>query len=81
MVAEEGPNLDAIGVRPCGVSQTMVVRLFGPPFVSQGFGGFMRLKDKNILVTGGASGIGLATVERCLQAGARVVLTNSSLTR
>lgn len=36
----------------------------------------MRLKDKNILVTGGASGIGLATVERCLQAGARVVLTD-----
>ncbi len=36
----------------------------------------MRLKDKNILVTGGASGIGLATVERCLQEGAQVVLTD-----
>jgi NAD(P)-dependent dehydrogenase (short-subunit alcohol dehydrogenase family) len=36
----------------------------------------MRLKGKNILVTGGAIGIGPATVERCLQAGARVVLTD-----
>ena len=36
----------------------------------------MRLKDKTILVTGGASGIGLATVERCLQEGAQVVLTD-----
>ncbi len=36
----------------------------------------MRLKDKNILITGGASGIGLATVERCLQEGANVVMTD-----
>lgn len=36
----------------------------------------MRLKDKHILITGGASGIGLATAERCLQEGARVVLTD-----
>lgn len=36
----------------------------------------MRLKDKNVLITGGASGIGLAAVERCLQEGARVVLTD-----
>ena len=30
----------------------------------------MRLNAKRILVTGGASGLGLATVERCLQEGA-----------
>lgn len=36
----------------------------------------MRLNQKNIIVTGGASGIGLATVERCLQEGANVVLTD-----
>nr|WP_257305220.1 SDR family NAD(P)-dependent oxidoreductase [Geothrix sp. SG10] len=36
----------------------------------------MRLKGKTILVTGGASGIGLATVERCLQEGAQVVLAD-----
>lgn len=36
----------------------------------------MRLKDKNILITGGASGIGLATVERCLQEGAQVVMAD-----
>lgn len=30
----------------------------------------MRLKNKNITITGGASGTGLATVERCLQDGA-----------
>lgn len=34
----------------------------------------MRLQDKNILITGGASGIGLATAERCLREGAHVVL-------
>jgi NAD(P)-dependent dehydrogenase (short-subunit alcohol dehydrogenase family) len=34
----------------------------------------MRLEGKAILVTGGASGIGLATVERCLQEGASAVL-------
>ncbi|QCB44577.1 SDR family NAD(P)-dependent oxidoreductase [Hydrogenophaga sp. PAMC20947] len=36
----------------------------------------MRLKGKNILITGGASGIGLASVERCLQEGSQVVLTD-----
>jgi NAD(P)-dependent dehydrogenase (short-subunit alcohol dehydrogenase family) len=36
----------------------------------------MRLQDKVILVTGGASGIGLASVERCLAEGARVVLAD-----
>jgi NAD(P)-dependent dehydrogenase (short-subunit alcohol dehydrogenase family) len=36
----------------------------------------MRLQGKSILVTGGASGIGLATVERCLQEGANVVMAD-----
>jgi NAD(P)-dependent dehydrogenase (short-subunit alcohol dehydrogenase family) len=36
----------------------------------------MRLKDKVVLVTGGASGIGLASVERCLAEGARVALAD-----
>lgn len=36
----------------------------------------MRLQGKNILVTGGASGIGLATVDRCLQEGANVVIAD-----
>jgi NAD(P)-dependent dehydrogenase (short-subunit alcohol dehydrogenase family) len=36
----------------------------------------MRLKDKNIIITGGASGIGLATAERCLQEGANVVMAD-----
>jgi len=36
----------------------------------------MRLKDKNIIITGGASGIGLATAERCLQEGANVVIAD-----
>ena len=36
----------------------------------------MRLKDKNMIVTGGASGIGLATVERCLKEGANLVLSD-----
>jgi NAD(P)-dependent dehydrogenase (short-subunit alcohol dehydrogenase family) len=36
----------------------------------------MRLKDKNILITGAASGIGLATAERCLQEGGNVVLAD-----
>ncbi|MDE2385508.1 MAG: SDR family oxidoreductase [Alphaproteobacteria bacterium] len=36
----------------------------------------MRLKNKNIVVTGGASGIGVATVERCLAEGANVVIAD-----
>jgi NAD(P)-dependent dehydrogenase (short-subunit alcohol dehydrogenase family) len=36
----------------------------------------MRLKDKNMIVTGGASGIGLATVQRCLREGANVVMAD-----
>ena len=36
----------------------------------------MRLDKKNIVITGGASGIGLATVERCLQEGANVALAD-----
>ena len=36
----------------------------------------MRLQDRVILITGGASGIGLATVERCLSEGARVALAD-----
>lgn len=36
----------------------------------------MRLANKTILITGGASGIGLATVERCLAEGARVVMAD-----
>jgi NAD(P)-dependent dehydrogenase (short-subunit alcohol dehydrogenase family) len=39
-------------------------------------GGFMRLNNKNIIVTGGASGIGLSTVERCLAEGANVVMVD-----
>ncbi len=34
------------------------------------------LQDKSIFITGGASGIGLGTAERCLQAGARVVVAD-----
>ena len=36
----------------------------------------MRLQGKNMIVTGGASGIGLATVARCLREGANVVLSD-----
>ena len=34
------------------------------------------MKDKNILITGGASGIGLATAQRCMQEGANVALAD-----
>lgn len=36
----------------------------------------MRLKGRRILITGGASGIGLASVERCLEEGASVVIAD-----
>lgn len=36
----------------------------------------MRLAGKNMIVTGAASGIGLATVQRCLSEGANVVLSD-----
>lgn len=36
----------------------------------------MRMQDKSVIVTGGASGIGLASVERCLQEGANVVIAD-----
>lgn len=41
----------------------------------------MRLQGKSILVTGGASGIGLATVERCLQEGAYVAVADLASTQ
>lgn len=47
--------------------------IFPNPFVK---GACVRLKDKNMIVTGGASGIGLATVERCLQEGANLVIAD-----
>ena len=34
------------------------------------------LKDKSIFITGGASGIGLGTCERCLDEGARVIIAD-----
>lgn len=39
----------------------------------------MRLQDKVVVVTGGASGIGLATVERCLAEGAKVVIADIAI--
>lgn len=38
----------------------------------------MRFKDKVVVITGGSRGIGLATAERFLQEGARVILTAST---
>ena len=35
-----------------------------------------RLADKVVLITGGASGIGLASAEACAREGARVVITD-----
>ncbi|MEY3201197.1 MAG: hypothetical protein RIR70_747 [Pseudomonadota bacterium] len=36
----------------------------------------MRLQEKNIIITGAASGIGLAAVQRCLEEGARVMMAD-----
>ncbi|KXS36862.1 MAG: short chain dehydrogenase/reductase family oxidoreductase [Halomonadaceae bacterium T82-2] len=36
----------------------------------------MRMQGKSVIVTGGASGIGLASVERCLEEGASVVIAD-----
>lgn len=36
----------------------------------------MRMQGKNVIVTGGASGIGLASVERCLEEGANVIIAD-----
>ncbi|MGE8317591.1 MAG: SDR family NAD(P)-dependent oxidoreductase [Comamonas sp.] len=36
----------------------------------------MRMANKHVVVTGGASGIGLATVRRCLEEGARVAIAD-----
>ena len=36
----------------------------------------MRLQSRSIIITGGASGIGLATVRRCLEEGARVAIAD-----
>ena len=39
------------------------------------------LKGRCIVVTGGTSGIGYASAEACLRAGAKVIVTSRSLTR
>jgi NAD(P)-dependent dehydrogenase (short-subunit alcohol dehydrogenase family) len=36
----------------------------------------MRMQGKNVIVTGGASGIGLASIERCLEEGASAVIAD-----
>lgn len=36
----------------------------------------MRMQNKNVIVTGGASGIGLASVQRCLEEGASAVIAD-----
>jgi len=41
----------------------------------------MRLAERVVIITGGASGIGLATVERCLEEGAKVVMADLPASR
>nr|WP_298058823.1 SDR family NAD(P)-dependent oxidoreductase [uncultured Halomonas sp.] len=36
----------------------------------------MRMQDKNVIITGGASGIGLASAKRCLEEGANVIIAD-----
>jgi NAD(P)-dependent dehydrogenase (short-subunit alcohol dehydrogenase family) len=36
----------------------------------------MRMQNKNVIITGGASGIGLASAQRCLEEGASVVIAD-----
>ncbi|MGI9217959.1 MAG: SDR family NAD(P)-dependent oxidoreductase [Hydrogenophaga sp.] len=52
------------------------MRCRGPRRPSWFEGTPIRLQDHVVLITGGASGIGLATVERCLREGTRVDLAD-----